>query len=238
MLLRSLDLLLESPGTFVIVFSTFLATVGTALLVAITIHEFSHAALAYVLGDPTSKRLGRLSLNPIRHLDPVGTIMLLLVGFGWGKPVPVNPNNLRNGGRTGMSMVSAAGPLSNLATAALCAAPIRMGLVPWRSPFFFSGLQGQGLSGLFADLLGFVIFFNIILAIFNLLPFSPLDGSKVLIGILPPGPAGALIRLEAAGPVVLLGIIMVDWVTDLNLLWGVLEPIVNVVGSIVVGHAF
>ena len=137
-----------------------------------------------------------------------------------------------------MSMVSAAGPLSNLAAAAICAAPIRMGLVPWRSPFFFSGLQGQGLSGLFADLLGFVIFFNIILAIFNLLPFSPLDGSKVLIGILPPGPAGALIRLEAAGPVVLLGIIMVDWVTDLNLLWGVLEPIVNVVGSIVVGHAF
>ena len=97
------------------------------------------------------------------------------------------------------------------------------------------GSRASGLSGLFADLLGFVIFFNIILAIFNLLPFSPLDGSKVLIGILPPGPAGALIRLEAAGPVVLLGIIMVDWVTDLNLLWGVLEPIVNVVGSIVVG---
>lgn len=237
MLLRSLDLLLENPGAFVTVFSTFLATAGVALLVAITVHEFSHAAVAYSLGDLTAKRLGRLSLNPIRHLDPVGTIMLILVGFGWGKPVPVNPYNLRNGARKGMAMVSAAGPMANLTTAAVCAIPIRMGLVSWHSPFYFSGLQDQGPSGLFADLLGFVLFFNIILAIFNLIPLFPLDGSKVAIGVLPPGIANTFARWEASGPAILLGIIMVDWFTDMDLLWGVLRPLVDVVGFIVLGHA-
>ena len=237
MLLRSLDLLVKDPGTFVTVFSTFLATAGVALLVAITVHEFSHAAVAYSLGDITAKRLGRLSLNPIRHMDPVGTLMLLLVGFGWGKPVPVNPHNLRNGSRKGMSIVSAAGPMANLITAVVCALPIRIGLISWQSPFTFRGLQGQGLGSLFADLLGFVIFFNIILAVFNLIPLFPLDGSKVAIGVLPPGIANTIARWEAAGPAVLLAIIMVDWVTDLNLLWGVLRPLVNMVGYTVLGHA-
>ena len=236
MLLRSLDLLLENPGAFVTVFSTFLATVGIALLVAITVHEFSHAAVAYSLGDPTAKRLGRLSLNPIRHLDPVGTIMLMLVGFGWGKPVPVNPYNLRNGVRRGMSIVSMAGPIANLVTAAIFAIPVRIGLVSWHSPFAFAGLQNQGLASLFADLLGFVIFFNIVLAVFNLIPLSPLDGSKVAIGFLPRGLANVFARWEALGPVILLGIIMVDWVTDLNLLWGVLRPLVDMVGFIELGH--
>jgi Zn-dependent protease len=236
MLLRSLDLLFKDPGTFVTVFSTFLATSGVALLVAITVHEFSHAAVAYSLGDLTAKRLGRLSLNPIRHLDPMGTIMLLMVGFGWGKPVPVNPYNLRNGSRRGMSIVSAAGPVANLVTAAIFALPIRIGLVSWHSPFIFRGLQDQGPGSLLADLLGFVIFFNIILAIFNLIPLFPLDGSKVAIGFLPPRLANTFARWEASGPAILLGIIMLDWVTDLNLLWGVLRPLVNMVGLIVLGH--
>ncbi|MDP6102656.1 MAG: site-2 protease family protein [Dehalococcoidia bacterium] len=236
MLLRSFDLLLENPGAFVTVFSTFLATVGVALLVAITVHEFSHAAIAYSLGDLTAKRLGRLSLNPIRHLDPVGTVMLMLVGFGWGKPVPVNPYNLRNGGRRGMSIVSAAGPMANLVTAAIFALPIRIGLISWHSPFTFRGLQDQEPVSLFADLLGFVIFFNIILAIFNLIPLFPLDGSKVAIGVLPRGLANTFARWEASGPAILLGIIMVDWFTDLNLLWGVLRPLVDMVGFIVLGH--
>ena len=237
MLLRSIDLLFEDPASFVTVFSTFLATAGVALLVAITVHEFSHAAVAYRLGDLTAKRLGRLTLNPIRHLDPVGTIMLVLVGFGWGKPVPVNPYNLRNGGRSGMSMVAAAGPMANVITAAICALPIRMGIVSWHSPFAFRGLQAQGLDSLLADLLGFVIFFNIILAIFNLIPLFPLDGSKVAAGLLPPGVANTLTRWEASGPAILMGIIMVDWATDLNLLWGVLRPLVDMVGFMLLGHS-
>ena len=205
------------------------------MLIAITVHEYSHAAVAYGLGDVTAKRLGRLSLNPVRHLDPTGTVMLLLVGFGWGKPVPVNPYLLRNGAR-GMSMVSAAGPIANVITAAVCAIPIRAGLVSWNSPFGFRGLQGQGLEGVIADLLGFVIFFNIILAVFNLIPLSPLDGSKVAIGILPRSMANTLARWEASGPAILLMVIMVDWFTGLNLLWGVLHPLANVVGLLVLGR--
>lgn len=235
MLLRSIDLLFSNPGAFVDVIIVFFAAVVPALLIAVTVHEFSHALVATYQGDYTAKMLGRLSLNPRRHLDPMGSIMILLVGFGWGKPVPVNPYYLRSGPRAGMSAVSVAGPLSNLITAFLCAVPIRAGLVPWHSPFAFTGLEGP-LSGLFADLLGFVIFYNIILAIFNMIPLAPLDGSKVAIGLLPPGPAAALARREAIGPVILLGVIMLDWATNLNLLWGVLRPIVNVVGLVIVGQ--
>jgi len=236
MLLRYMDLLFRDPASFILVFATFLATSGVALLIAITVHEGSHAAVAYRLGDSTGKRLGRLSLNPLRHLDPMGTLMLLLVGFGWGKPVPVNPHFLRYGAR-GMSMVAAAGPVSNVITAAVFALPVRMGLVPWHSPFAFRGLlQGEGPGGLLADLLGFVIFFNIILAVFNLIPLFPLDGSKVAVGILPSSMASTIARWEAAGPAILMIVIMVDWVTNLNLIWGVLQPMADVVGLLVLGH--
>ena len=237
MLLRSIDLLFTDPASFVTLFLTFLATAGVALLIAITVHEFSHAAVAYKLGDLTAKRLGRLTLNPIRHLDPLGTIMLLLVGFGWGKPVPVNPHDLRSGGRRGMSIVAAAGPVANILTAFLCALPIRTGLLPWHSPFAFRGLHAYEINSLVADIFGFVIFFNIILAIFNLIPLFPLDGSKIAPGLLPAELANTLRRWDAYGPPILLGVIMVDWVTDLNLLWGVLRPLVDMVGFILLGHS-
>lgn len=237
MLIRSIDLLFSDPSSFFVVISTFLATAGVALLIGITVHECSHAAVANLLGDPTGKRLGRLSLNPARHLDPAGTAMLLIVGFGWGKPVPVNAYNLRNGARRGMSMVAAAGPVSNVFTAAVAALPIRLGLVEWSSPFVFNGLQGQGIEGLVSDLLGFIIFFNIILAVFNLIPLAPLDGSKIAIGVLPREMANFVTRWEASGPAILLLVIMLDWFTGLNILWGVLRPMVDVVGLLVLGHA-
>jgi Zn-dependent protease len=127
--------------------------------------------------------------------------------------------------------------MANVVTAAIFALPIRMGIVSWHSPFAFRGLQDQGLDSILADLLGFVIFFNIILAVFNLIPLFPLDGSKVAAGFLSPGLASTLARWDAAGPAILIGIIMVDWATDLNLLWGVLRPLVDMVGFIVLGHA-
>ena len=236
-ILRNIDLLFDDPLRFVVVFVTSLATAGIALLIGITVHEFSHAALAHRLGDDTARRLGRLSLNPVRHLDPAGTILLLLVGFGWGKPVPVNPRRLGGDAWKGMSIVAAAGPVSNVMTAAVCAVPIRLGLVDWQSPFYFRGLQGQGLDGLAADLLGFVIFYNIILAVFNLIPLFPLDGSKVALGILPPRMAARMARFEASGPAILIMIIAIDMITDLNLLWRVLNPLVDVVGWMVMARA-
>ena len=237
MILRNIDLLFDDPLRFVFVFATSLATAGVALLIGITIHEFSHVALAHRLGDDTARRLGRLSLNPVRHLDPAGTILLLLVGFGWGKPVPVNPNRLRGDAWKGMSIVAGAGPISNVMTAAVCAVPIRLGLVPWHSPFYFRGLRGQGLEGLMADLLGFIIFYNIILAVFNLIPLFPLDGSKVALGIVPPSVAAKMVRFEASGPAILIMIIAIDMITNLNLLWRVLNPLVDVVGWLVMGRA-
>ncbi|MFQ5861012.1 MAG: site-2 protease family protein [Dehalococcoidia bacterium] len=234
MLLRSLDLLFRDPLTFFAVVPLFIGLIALALGIAITVHEFSHALASYRLGDLTATRLGRLSLNPLRHLDPAGTVLLFLVGFGWGKPVPVNPYALRNG-RTGMAVVSAAGPLSNIVTAALFALPLRLGLLPWRSPLFFDGSFRGGLEGAVGVLVGFVIFYNLILAMFNLLPLFPLDGSKVALGILPRDLAVGFARLEAYGPAPLLLIVAVDWLTGLGLLWGVLRPMVNYVGSLVVG---
>ena len=163
MILGSLNLLFSDPLRFLLVFPISLGVVGMALLVAITVHEFSHALAAFYLGDLTAKRLGRLSLNPIRHLDPMGTALLVIVGFGWGKPVPVNDAALRRG-RQGMAVVAAAGPISNVVTASLFAMPIRTGVLTWHSPFFFDASFQTGIEGFLSQIVGFIIFFNIILA--------------------------------------------------------------------------
>src|SRR5581483_4545596 len=109
-------------------FLTFAAAGIVALVCGITVHEFSHAITAYRLGDDTACRLGRCSLNPIRHLDPAGAFLLLIAGFGWGKPTPVNPYRLRNGPEAGRAMVAAAGPISNVLLAAVASIPMHLGL--------------------------------------------------------------------------------------------------------------
>ncbi len=134
-----------------------------------TFHEFAHAAVANIFGDPTAKDQGRLTLNPIKHLDPLGTIMIFVVHFGWGKPVPVNHANLRNQ-KWGPALVSLAGPATNFLIAIIAAFTIKSGL--------FRGAIGEIFLSIFI--------YNIVLGVFNLLPIPPLDGSHLVSAILPP----------------------------------------------------
>jgi Zn-dependent protease len=163
--------------------------VAIMLLVGFPVHEFSHALAAYRLGDSTAKHLGRLTLNPIAHFDPLGGILLAVTfigsagaggsgfGFGWAKPTPVNPSNLQ-GGRWGEAIVAAAGPASNLVLALVAALPLRY------------IREHPSLREQVPELVILVLFFfiviNIVLMIFNLFPIPPLDGSKVLFALLPP----------------------------------------------------
>lgn len=159
-----LNFLLTDPMLFVVW--------ALALVAAVTVHEFAHAWTAVKLGDPTPKLQGRLTLNPIAHLDPLGTLMLLLVRFGWGKPVQFDPFNLENP-RRDAAIISLAGPASNLIFASILSILYRLALIPI-----------PGLS-LFIPLFAPLIMLNVVLAVFNLLPIHPLDGGKILVGLLP-----------------------------------------------------
>ena len=232
MLFSSYQLLLDNPAAFLRL--TVLVTVS--LVVAITVHEFSHSLIATGLGDNTSRRLGRLSLNPLRHLDPSGTLMLLIAGFGWGKPVPVNYHSLSKG-QLGVAMVAAAGPLSNLVVAFLIAIPIKVGLLGWSSPalgranFVMTGGLREGLT----DIVSMLIIFNLLLAVFNLIPLAPLDGSKVVQGLMPRHLAASYARFERYGPVILVSIVMADVVFRLGIIWGVIGPVVRGLVAIATG---
>ncbi|MEN9682962.1 MAG: hypothetical protein RLZZ427_713 [Pseudomonadota bacterium] len=171
-----------------------------ALVFAIVFHEVAHGLMARALGDPTADELNRLSLNPLRHVDPVGTLlvpgMLALIKapvFGWAKPVPVNPRRLRNP-RHDMMLVAAAGPGMNLVMAALAA--LALGVVIRSS----LGVQEpDGTAGFIAFTLSVFIQFNVFLALFNLLPIPPFDGSHIVEGLLPDGPRQSYARLRAMG---------------------------------------
>lgn len=160
-----------------------------AFLIGVTVHEFMHAWTANYLGDPTAKYAGRVTLNPVSHLDPFGTIMIVLVGFGWGKAVPINPNNFQNP-RLGMALSSVAGPMSNLLVAIALGAIYQLNLFP---------------GTLFNTFLFVVIQLNIILMLFNLIPIPPLDGSKVL-ALVFPGIEDP--RLQTYGIFVVLGFLL------------------------------
>jgi Zn-dependent protease len=167
-----------------------------SLVVALSVHEFAHAWVAYQLGDSTAKNRGRLSLDPRRHLDVLGSIMVLAVGFGWAKPVPVNPYNLRSGPKTGMATVAVAGPFSNLLLAIIVAFPLRLGVV---EAYYASRYLPNPQEILFTFVL-----LNVVLVFFNLLPIAPLDGFKVLLGLLPQPAAQSFQKLEPLGPLILL----------------------------------
>jgi Zn-dependent protease len=181
--------------------STIIARV-IVLLIAFTIHELAHAVTADYLGDPTPRRMGRITLNPLKHLDPFGTIMLIIAGFGWAKPVMVNPMNMRGNPRTSMAIVAIAGPLSNLIMAGMAAIFFRLGLVDLNSLFL-----GNASSFSLANLLVQFLYINLALAFFNLIPVPPLDGSKILYAILPAELVYRLRPLEQYGFMILFAVV-------------------------------
>ena len=193
------------------------------LLVALPIHEFAHAFVAYRLGDDTAARRGRLTLNPLRHLDPLGSLMIFFVGFGWAKPVPVNPYNLRHGSRAGYALVAAAGPASNLFLAALVGVLWRIGL--------FDAVPNNVVQ--------FALIFmsiNVALCLFNLIPLAPLDGSGVLSGVVGERGARALASLQTYGPILLMGLFMMSYISPrFDIMGGILSSGVNAVMRLLLG---
>ena len=181
--------ILQNPGSSRawIQFSGFVI----AIVLGITVHEFMHAYAAHRLGDDTGRLMGRLSLNPAAHFDFFGSLLLVLAGFGYGKPVPFNESRLR--GAAAVSLVAIAGPLSNFAIAALCSIPLRFGAV---DPF----------GGAYTTILAFVVYINCVLGIFNLIPIPPLDGANVVYGLLPPRQQYSWRSFQQYGPLVLLAL--------------------------------
>ncbi|MDC0882343.1 site-2 protease family protein [Candidatus Marinimicrobia bacterium] len=186
-----------------------------ALIFSLSFHEFAHAWMAFRLGDDTAAKLGRLTLNPMAHLDPVGSIALLLMGFGWAKPVPVDVRYLRNP-KEDMVKVAAAGPISNLLLAVIAALCLRL-------------LFGNNL--LTGSIKSFIVIFmqiNITLAIFNLLPVSPLDGSQILSPFIEKKFGIEMVyKMEMYGPRVLFFIIIFSMVTGIHLFSFIINPIFN-----------
>ena len=187
-----------------------IAGIIVALVIGITFHEFSHAFIADQLGDHRPRALGRVSLNPTAHIEPIGALMFLIAGFGWGRPVPVNVYALRPG-RIGMALVAAGGPLANVAVAIAAAVGYRL-------------LELAGIGGLAAEVAVWIVYYNVLLAVFNLIPIPPLDGYNAALAFLPPRAAFTVQRYAQYGIIVLLLLVILPN-SPLRLLLGVADPI-------------
>jgi Zn-dependent protease len=196
-----IHLLFEDPIAFVLV--------ALPLLYSIIIHELAHGWVAYKMGDPTAKAWGRLTLNPIRHLDPIGTLMLFIAGFGWARPVPVNLDNIPDR-RKGLIFVSSAGILANILFAVAALLTFRL-----------LSIHPSGIS----RVLLYVVQINLTLASLNLIPIPPLDGSKILMGFLPERMQWHLARLEPYGFFIIIGLLYI----------GLLDPLIGFFRWIIVG---
>ncbi len=188
-----------------------------ALIIGLSIHEFAHAFIAHKLGDDTAKNAGRVTLNPLAHMDPIGTLMIFMAGFGWGKPVPVNPYQLKHG-KWGHAIVSIAGPASNILTAAVFAMSFRIMIA-----------ADISAPTVIVQMLQAIIELNLILAVFNLIPIPPLDGSKILAAIVPNALGNIIEEIEKIGPFVLLGIIIFTIVLNIPLFSRIILPVVNTI---------
>jgi Zn-dependent protease len=194
-----------------------------AILAALTIHEYFHGYVALRMGDPTAKFAGRLTFNPIKHIDIFGLIAFIVFRFGWAKPVPINPYNFHDR-KKGILYTSIAGPASNFIFALCCGLILR--LLPFNSNVFLP----------LAGIIGFGLFYNLIFCAFNLIPIPPLDGSEVLFSFLPPQYAHIQYWLERYGFLLLIGLIFFDRITGIPILWGWIWPFVTTFGRLFAGN--
>ena len=193
------------------------------ILLAITFHEYAHGWMALKFGDPTAKMLGRLSLNPLVHLDPIGTLMLFLVHFGWAKPVPVDPRYFSDPKRQ-MLWVALAGPVANMILA-FASGLLIVG-------FASSNLMFDSNTALFGNMLVYSLQINLALAVFNMLPIPPLDGSKILRGLLPHRHEHIAVEMARYGPWDLMSIILFGVMTGVSIFWMFIGPFVRFFSSL------
>ncbi|MEX0784558.1 MAG: site-2 protease family protein [Dehalococcoidia bacterium] len=201
-------------------FFVYAAAFAVALITGIAFHEFSHAWAANELGDNTAARQGRLTLNPIKHLDPMGTALMLMFGFGWGKPTPVADYRLKYGPIKGGALVALAGPASNFVFAVIAGLPLRLGIVDSEFGTNIAALirfgDGEDMVWLF---LWFIVWLNVLLGFFNLIPLAPLDGFAVLLGVLPRELAQSFVRLRPYGMGILMALVLIGFVTPFSPIW-------------------
>jgi Zn-dependent protease len=210
--------------------ATIIASI-VVLLVAFPIHEFSHAWTATQFGDDTPRLFGRLTLNPLAHLDLMGSLLLLVAGFGWAKPVPVNPYALQRRSPAALMWVSLAGPFSNFILAILGAIPFRLGIVSLTQAYTptDSFLPNPGQI-----LLAFV-YINLLLMLFNLIPLAPLDGEKIISYLLPPNMAQVFDNIRPYGPIILLVLVMGGSLMGFDILGKIIGPPLNFLFGLLVG---
>lgn len=197
------------------------------ILFALTVHEWAHAYTAFRMGDPTARLLGRMTLNPLAHLDVFGTLAIVLIGFGWAKPVPVNTLNLRHP-RQQMMWIAAAGPISNLLQALVFGLVLQYGA---------AALPATQAGDFFAQMIVNGVIINCALAVFNLIPVPPLDGSKIIYGLVPGISHEAIFKLERFGPIVLMVLILMGALTGFSILWTVMGPPIHFLSGFFTGGA-
>ena len=189
------------------------------LVVAFSVHEFAHAWTANYFGDDTPRMQGRLTLNPLVHLDPLGSLLLIVAGFGWAKPVMINPFVLRQRSAAAPMLVALAGPLSNLFMAMLAAIPVQAGLLQ------ITTSSGGGILPSLSLLVSEFVFINLLLMLFNLIPISPLDGEKVLTYFLPPAGKAFMNQIRPYGPLLLMALVFFGPSLGFNVLgWLIFRP--------------
>ena len=206
---------------------TLIAAIAPPILLALTCHEYAHGYVAYKLGDDTAYRAGRLTLNPLSHLDPIGTLMLFIIHIGWAKPVPVDPRNFKDP-RRDLIWVSIAGPAANMILAFIFGMVLRVFGEHWT-------IFGPAIGRFIYIMLVYSVMINLVLAVFNLIPLPPLDGSKILGGLLKGEAAYKFAQLERWGPLIFLVVIAGGYYLNIPVIWWIISPFVKFFSILFVG---